>query len=119
MAIIGQRANPFSLNVPGAQTYDKFSTTHYRVELRKGYDNGFWVWLRVTTRQGSNMPVTTAILTTIGGSTSGLAYGQLDNWQIGSIGCTEAIYIGDSVRPTPMTYTLGDGGINSTKSVRK
>lgn len=112
----GQTMNPYSVSFNSPTTANEFSTSRFRVELRRGYYNGdVWVWLRVTTRYASNyMMGATEFLSTPCGRVSGLPYGRGDNQTPNSSRCSAAICLGQPASMTTVTY--GGGGEEYTQS---
>ncbi|EPD33653.1 hypothetical protein HMPREF9306_00408 [Propionimicrobium lymphophilum ACS-093-V-SCH5] len=112
----GQTINPYSVSFKYVSTADEFSTSRFRVELRRGsYNGGVWVWLRVTTRYASNLMMgTTEFLSTPCGKVTGLPYGWGNNRTPNSSRCSKAICLGQPASVTTVTY--GGGGEERSKS---
>lgn len=82
------------------------------------YNNGIWVWVRVTIREGSSYSDgMSASLSSPGGSTRGIKYGNFNNWKIGSSGCTEDICLGKPGTGRTVTYKGGGQGTTYSKRV--
>lgn len=115
----GNWLNPYSVSFNGSRTISEFSTLYFRVELRIGvYNSSQWVWIRVTTINGSNYNMGDRTkLTTPYGIVSGLPYGTGDNWSVDSQRCSAAISIGWPTSTISVTYEGAASGSYASKTV--
>lgn len=119
-AVCGQRINPYSVNFTNVSTADEFSTSCYRIELRRGrYNGAVWVWMRVTVTYPNNYIMGDIVeMKTPCGTAYKLPYGSGNNTILGASRCTEAICIGETHNPAYITYTGAAYGNVGTKTAR-
>ena len=114
----GARINPYSVSMAASRTLSEFTTSRFRVELRRGIYNGsYWLWVRSTVNSQSNYEWgSTVSLTTPYGSVSGLPYGSGTNLDVGAQRCTAAICIGIPTKAISVTYAGAAWGSHASKS---